>query len=221
MVWVTVLCGLFWWAAGPERTAASHLVHRHLLLVFIPLMLVPTVLASKLLAWLLVSRLSDQRRSTFRDQLRQTELFQSPNYPEISFLNLVRGLFSVPLYHLLSLLWLPSLLLLSVFQPGAPVYIQLLRDGLYRACEAYTNGIIDGREYKRIIARYDETMITMLAIDGLTSQYVVTSALMPSAKATKTEDGLESESGVVTQGGGGETGAAQTRLSESKPNPKS
>ncbi len=126
MVWVTLLCGLLWWAAGPDRTAASHLVHRHLLMVFIPLILVPTALASKLLAWLLVGRLSDQRNSIFREQLRQTELFQSPDYPEISFLNLVRGLFSVPLYNLMPLLWLPSLLLLSVFQPGAPVYAKTL-----------------------------------------------------------------------------------------------
>jgi hypothetical protein len=47
--------------------------------------------------------------------------------------------------------------------------IQLLRDGLYRACEAYMNGIVDDEEYKRVLLGYDEVMITMLAIDGLTA----------------------------------------------------
>lgn len=47
--------------------------------------------------------------------------------------------------------------------------IQLLRDGLYRSCEAYMNGIIDEAEYRRILVSYDEVMITTLAIDGLTS----------------------------------------------------
>ncbi|MFQ5684303.1 MAG: hypothetical protein ACE5HC_13665 [Candidatus Binatia bacterium] len=40
--------------------------------------------------------------------------------------------------------------------------IQLLRDGLYRACEAYANGAISPRAYAVMISRYDDTMITML-----------------------------------------------------------
>ena len=40
--------------------------------------------------------------------------------------------------------------------------IQLLRDGLYRACEAYANGAISKTAYAVMLARFDDTMITML-----------------------------------------------------------
>ncbi len=40
--------------------------------------------------------------------------------------------------------------------------IQLLRDGLYRACEMYANGAINETTYAVIASRYDDTMITML-----------------------------------------------------------
>jgi hypothetical protein len=41
--------------------------------------------------------------------------------------------------------------------------IQLLRDGLYRACEAYANGAIDEVFYSVMLGRYDDTMVTLLA----------------------------------------------------------
>jgi hypothetical protein len=41
--------------------------------------------------------------------------------------------------------------------------IQLLRDGLYRVCEAYANGAIDEVYYALLLGRYDDTMVTMLA----------------------------------------------------------
>jgi hypothetical protein len=40
--------------------------------------------------------------------------------------------------------------------------IQLLRDGLFRACEAFANGAISDTTYAVILSRYDDTMITML-----------------------------------------------------------
>lgn len=40
--------------------------------------------------------------------------------------------------------------------------IQLLRDGLFRACEAYANNAISATTYGIIVARYDDIMITML-----------------------------------------------------------
>ena len=40
--------------------------------------------------------------------------------------------------------------------------IQLLRDGLYRACEAYANGAISDTTYAVMISRFDDTMVTML-----------------------------------------------------------
>jgi hypothetical protein len=47
--------------------------------------------------------------------------------------------------------------------------IQLLRDVLYRSCEAYMNGAIDKNEYRRIMAAYDELLITLVAIESLGS----------------------------------------------------
>lgn len=53
--------------------------------------------------------------------------------------------------------------------------IQLLRDGLYRACEAYANGAISRDIYTTIISRYDKMMITMLLAE-MASGTVSTSA---------------------------------------------
>jgi hypothetical protein len=40
--------------------------------------------------------------------------------------------------------------------------IQLLRDGLYRACEAFQNGAISDTTYAVMISRFDKAMVTML-----------------------------------------------------------
>jgi hypothetical protein len=40
--------------------------------------------------------------------------------------------------------------------------VQLLRDGMFRACEAFSNGAIDKSAYSAILSRYDKLMITML-----------------------------------------------------------
>jgi len=40
--------------------------------------------------------------------------------------------------------------------------VQLLRDGMFRACEAFANGAIDSTAYSSILSRYDKLMITML-----------------------------------------------------------
>jgi hypothetical protein len=44
--------------------------------------------------------------------------------------------------------------------------IQLLRDGLYRACEAYMNGALDDFGYGLILSQYDKLMLTMMSIEG-------------------------------------------------------
>ncbi len=46
--------------------------------------------------------------------------------------------------------------------------IQLLRDGLYRQCEAYLNGMIDKKEYKDLADRYIDGMVALLAIERIT-----------------------------------------------------
>jgi len=45
--------------------------------------------------------------------------------------------------------------------------IQLLRDGLYRACEAYMNGAIDQFQYNIILTNVNRMTITLLGIDAI------------------------------------------------------
>ena len=45
--------------------------------------------------------------------------------------------------------------------------IQLLRDGLYRACEAYMNGAIDQHQYNIVLLNIDKLMITLLGVDAI------------------------------------------------------
>ena len=47
--------------------------------------------------------------------------------------------------------------------------IQLLRDGLYRQCEAYLNGMITTETYKNLANRNVDAMVTLLAIERITS----------------------------------------------------
>jgi hypothetical protein len=44
---------------------------------------------------------------------------------------------------------------------------QLMRDGVYRLCEAYANGAISSYEYGMVLSRYGDTMVTLLAIEAL------------------------------------------------------
>jgi hypothetical protein len=46
--------------------------------------------------------------------------------------------------------------------------IQLLRDGLYRACEAYLNGSLNNFGYALLLSKYDDVMKALIAIEGLT-----------------------------------------------------
>ena len=48
--------------------------------------------------------------------------------------------------------------------------IQLLRDGLYRACEAYLNGGFSEHEYRNLLYGYDDLVVTLLAIEGITQR---------------------------------------------------
>jgi hypothetical protein len=69
--------------------------------------------------------------------------------------------------------------------------IQLLRDGLYRACEAYMNGAIDDSEYNMLLINMPRVMTALIAIDGLTGRpaapAVVLSAPSLDASATPGE----------------------------------
>jgi len=48
--------------------------------------------------------------------------------------------------------------------------VQILRDGLYRFCEAYMNGLFKQAEYRRLLVGYDDFVVTIMAIDGLTQR---------------------------------------------------
>jgi hypothetical protein len=45
--------------------------------------------------------------------------------------------------------------------------VQLLRDGLYRACEAYMNGAIDQFQYNVLLVNMDRLMTTLMGIDAI------------------------------------------------------
>lgn len=46
--------------------------------------------------------------------------------------------------------------------------IQLLRDGLYRQCEAFLNGIVDAATYSWMANKYVNAMVVLLAIEEIT-----------------------------------------------------
>lgn len=82
--------------------------------------------------------------------------------------------------------------------------IQLLRDGLYRACEAYANGAISDTTYAVIVSGIDDTMVTLHAAEIAGGAFGRSLAALggeasgePSASAdvsTKQSDGDEAES---------------------------
>lgn len=50
--------------------------------------------------------------------------------------------------------------------------IQLLRDGMYRSCEAYAAGAIEADDYNRQQRRYQNLMLSLLAIEQITGAVV-------------------------------------------------
>jgi len=71
--------------------------------------------------------------------------------------------------------------------------IQLLRDGLYRACEAYMNGAIDQHQYNIILLNIDKLMVTLLGIDAIggtpKAPAIAMSAGVPHVTTTAAKDG--------------------------------
>lgn len=49
--------------------------------------------------------------------------------------------------------------------------IQLLRDALYRACEAHLNGMLAKEQYRELLYGYDDLVLTLLAIEGITQTH--------------------------------------------------
>jgi len=73
--------------------------------------------------------------------------------------------------------------------------IQLLRDGLYRACEAYANGAIDNFGYALILNKIDDVMVTLLGIEGLTRIPPATQVAIGTESSSSFEGSQETEKG--------------------------
>lgn len=71
--------------------------------------------------------------------------------------------------------------------------IQLLRDGLYRACEAYANGAITDTTYAVLLSRYDDTMVTLLMGELAAGNFGRSLAVLGSAAAARGEAGVSEE----------------------------
>lgn len=54
--------------------------------------------------------------------------------------------------------------------------IQLLRDGMYRLCEGYASGALDHKEFNRLQRRYQNLMLSLLAIEQITGATVARQA---------------------------------------------
>ena len=94
--------------------------------------------------------------------------------------------------------------------------VQLLRDVLYRACEAYANGAISSITYAMMMARLDETTVTLLLGElaagafgrGLAGAGGTTEG-KATAELTQTLDVKSQPAGHPAGGAAGQGGAAQ------------
>jgi hypothetical protein len=88
--------------------------------------------------------------------------------------------------------------------------IQLLRDGLYRQCEAYMNGLIDKFYYEQIANKYVNAMVTLLAIEELTPSAAMIAEVGAADGATVgagTEAAVSSGAPAATDGEAGDQAA--------------
>jgi hypothetical protein len=100
--------------------------------------------------------------------------------------------------------------------------IQLLRDGLYRACEAYLNGAISSDEYRLLLSRISAFAITLVAIDGLTGGQSVPATSINTKGSAKTGAGGSTqpglEAGAEAGAAGGQAGASVPTLAQDNVN---
>jgi hypothetical protein len=98
--------------------------------------------------------------------------------------------------------------------------VQLLRDGLYRACEAYLNGAINEEEYKLIISRIDDFAVTLVAIDGLTGGLNVPATSIKPKTSAKKSQGAGTAADTEAAGDDGVVKAAEAAIQVSPENAK-
>lgn len=70
--------------------------------------------------------------------------------------------------------------------------IQLLRDGLYRACEAYASGALNEVSYAVLLSRYDDTMVTMLSTEMAAGAFGRSLATLGGNAGSKASGSLQS-----------------------------
>jgi hypothetical protein len=73
--------------------------------------------------------------------------------------------------------------------------IQLLRDGFYRQCEAYLNGVIDEQSFVKVSNRYVDAMVTLLAIEQVTSPTAGDAPLVIRTSTASADTGVTGQSG--------------------------
>ncbi|SAL29611.1 hypothetical protein AWB70_01767 [Caballeronia cordobensis] len=78
--------------------------------------------------------------------------------------------------------------------------IQLLRNGLFSACEAYANGAISPISYAFLLSRFGDVMVTLLAVemvsgDGIASDGTTTEATAPPPGTGKSAPGEAPQDG--------------------------
>ena len=100
--------------------------------------------------------------------------------------------------------------------------IQLLRDALYRACEAYLNGAINEFGYGLILNSIDDVMITLLAIEGLTkippaAQVAIGGTATSSAQGSQSVEPGDSETGDAAAGASSSEGSAAATAGSTTP----
>jgi murein L,D-transpeptidase YcbB/YkuD len=69
--------------------------------------------------------------------------------------------------------------------------IQLLRDGLYRACEGYAQGALSETAYAVLLSRYDDTMVTLLSTEMAAGAFGRTLASISGEANSEGEASLE------------------------------
>jgi hypothetical protein len=78
--------------------------------------------------------------------------------------------------------------------------IQLLRDGMYRLCEAYMSDALDGRSYNRLQRRYQNLMMGLLSIEQLTGAIVAPQIAIVGGAAASQQGASELVRNQMTKG---------------------
>ena len=90
--------------------------------------------------------------------------------------------------------------------------IQLLRDGLYRACEAYMNGAVGDFGYALILSNYGRLMVALLAAEGVTrAPFTGPTVLGSRSDAGNGAGDANGTSDGSARGSGGSAGSAGAR----------